>query len=340
MAKQKKKGRDFSRFKLAFVAGLFVVLLGALWVRAGYIQLWRGSQLEALASRQSYAAEFERGQRGRILSKDGAVLATSVEAQSVYARPLDTARSAQTARTLAGILGLPEADIRKDLASKKSFVWIKRQVSDAQAKAVTDAQLPGVHLTAEYNRLYPNGHLAGQVLGFVDVDGKGLEGVEAAFEERLAAGQAKLVVQRDASGRRLYLDDQGREMDIKGKDVRLTIDSHIQDLTEQALAEAVRKYEAQGGMAIVVQVSTGEILAMANYPFFNPNVSRTTAAGVRRNRAAQDVFEPGSTMKPSWWPRPWRRKPSPRTSCSTARTASGRCTPRSSATTTPTAGSR
>ncbi len=298
MVKQKKKGRDFSRFKLACVAGLFVVLLGALWVRAGYIQLWRGPQLEELASRQSYAAEFERGQRGRILSKDGAVLATSVEAQSVYARPLDAAKSPKTPRVLAAILGLPEADVRKDLASKKNFVWIKRQISDAQAKAVAEAGLPGVHLASEYNRLYPNGHLAGQILGFVDVDGKGLEGVEAAFEDRLAAGQAKLVVQRDASGRRLYLDDQGREMEINGHDVRLTIDSHMQDLTEQALAEAVRKYEAQSGMAIVVQVDSGEILAMANYPFFNPNVSRTTAAGLRRNRAAQDVFEPGSTMKP------------------------------------------
>ncbi|HMM39531.1 MAG TPA: penicillin-binding transpeptidase domain-containing protein [Desulfovibrio sp.] len=298
MARTKKQGRDFSKFKLATVAGLFVVLLTALWVRAGYLQLYRGSQLEALASRQSYAAEFERGQRGRILSRDGTVLATSVEAHSVYARPIDVPQPAAAARKLREILDIPEAEVRKQLGSRKNFVWIKRQISDVQAKAVAEAHLDGVHLTTEYNRLYPNGHLGGQILGFVDVDGKGLEGVEATFEERLAAGQAKLVVQRDAAGRRLYLDDQGREMDINGRDVRLSIDSHIQDLTEQALAEAVRKYEAQSGMAIVVHVKSGEILALANYPFFNPNVSRSSPASVRRNRAALDVVEPGSTMKP------------------------------------------
>lgn len=267
-------------------------------MRAGYLQLYRGSQLEALASRQSYAAEFERGQRGRILSRDGTVLATSVEAHSVYARPIDVPQPAAAARKLREILDIPEAEVRKQLGSRKNFVWIKRQISDVQAKAVAEAHLDGVHLTTEYNRLYPNGHLGGQILGFVDVDGKGLEGVEATFEERLAAGQAKLVVQRDAAGRRLYLDDQGREMDINGRDVRLSIDSHIQDLTEQALAEAVRKYEAQSGMAIVVHVKSGEILALANYPFFNPNVSRSSPASVRRNRAALDVVEPGSTMKP------------------------------------------
>ncbi len=296
MANAPRQRRDYSRIKLSFVAGVFALVFAALWVRAGYLQLYRGPQLEALADRQSLAAEYEHGQRGRILTRTGDVLAASVEAQSVYARPLDITDPA-TAKTLAQALEAPEPEIRKLLSQKKNFVWVRRQVSDRQAQAVAAAKLPGIHLATEYNRLYPAGHMAGQVLGFVDVDGVGREGVELFMQDRLKPGQAKYVVQRDAAGRRLYLDEQGAEMDIDGRDVRLTIDGHIQDLTEQSLAEAVRKHGAQGGMALVVHVPTGEILAMANYPFFNPNLSRSARPELRKNRAALDVYEPGSTMK-------------------------------------------
>jgi len=136
------------------------------------------------------------------------------------------------------------------------------------------------------------------VLGFVDVDGKGLEGVEGLFDERMAGGRAKFVVQRDASGRRLYLDAQGREMNIKGQDVRLTIDTVVQDAAEQAVADAVQRYNGRSGMAMVVRVETGDILALAHYPYFNSNSPQDSKPAARRNRAALDIFEPGSTMKP------------------------------------------
>ena len=289
---------DYSQAKISAVMILFALILAALWLRAGQVQLLQGGRLNALASRQNLAAEFERGERGRIIERNGHLLATSVEAKSVYVRPLEVEDEHRTAAVLGKLLGLSPKAVLKDFGAKRNFVWIKRQIRDAEAAEVAKADLPGVYLTSEYTRMYPNGRLAGQVLGFVDVDGHGLEGIERAFDSRLAERQAQFVVQRDASGRRLYLDAQGREVDINGLPVRLTIDARIQDAAEQALAEAVKKHEAKAGVALVVTVANGEVLALANYPFFNPNQSRQTPPELRRDRASLDLWEPGSTLKP------------------------------------------
>ncbi|MEF2145576.1 MAG: penicillin-binding transpeptidase domain-containing protein [Desulfovibrionaceae bacterium] len=284
--------------KLLLAGVLFALAWAALWARTGWIQLYQGPQLERLATKQTLSTEFERGRRGRILARDGELLATSVEAKSVYIRPLEVQDRAATADALAALLLQPRKRMEELLGSRKNFVWVKRQVTDREAAAIDSADLEGVYLTSEFVRLYPQGRLAGQLLGFVNIDGKGLEGMERAFENRLAGGRAEQVKLRDASGRRLYLDAQGREVDIDGQDIRLTIDTHIQDVTEQALSDAVKEFEAKAGMAIVVKVKSGEILALANYPFFNPNAYRDSVASVRRNRAAIDALEPGSTMKP------------------------------------------
>ncbi len=299
MTGKTKQGKtDLSKAKIILVMIFFGVALCALWVRSGWVQLHEGAWLEKMASRQNLAAEFESGERGRILDRKGQILATSVEAKSVYLRPREAAKHKQAViASLSSVLGVSKSALRKRLHSKRNFIWIKRQITDKQASALEKTKLPGVHLTTEYTRLYPNGHLAGQVLGFVSVDGKGLEGVEKRFDKRMVPGKAKFVVQRDASGRRLYLDAQGREMDINGKDVRLTIDRHIQNAAEQALSKAVDEYHGRAGVVIVVEVKSGDILALANYPFFNPNIYSRTRASVRRNRAVTDIFEPGSTMK-------------------------------------------
>lgn len=295
--KEARSKTDVVRLKLAVAAVFFALLWVALWGRAGYVQLFLGPTLSAAAGKQNLATEFEVGERGRIYASNNALLATSVESKSVYASPVEIQNPARTAQTLAQILGEPKKNLQKELSSRKGFVWVKRQIDDAEAQALAKANLPGIHLTSEYRRMYPNRHLAGQVLGFVDVDGKGLEGVESLFDERMAGGRAKFVVQRDASGRRLYLDDQGREMNIRGQDVRLTIDTVIQDAAEQALSDAVIRYNGRSGMAMVVKVDTGDILAMAHYPFFNSNVPQAAKPAVRRNRAALDIYEPGSTLK-------------------------------------------
>jgi cell division protein FtsI (penicillin-binding protein 3) len=296
--KEARSKTDIGKVKLVAVALVFALIWVVLWGRAAYVQLFLGPKLSAAAGKQNLATEFELGERGRIYASNNALLATSVESKSVYASPVEIQNPAQTAQTLAQILGAPKKNLEHELASSKGFVWVKRQIEDREAQELLKANLPGIHLTSEFRRMYPNRYLAGQVLGFVDVDGKGLEGIEGLFDERMAGGRAKFVVQRDASGRRLYLDAQGKEMNIRGQDVRLTIDTVVQDATEQAVADAVNRYNGRSGMGIVVHVPTGNILALAHYPFFNSNSPADYKAAVRRDRAALDIFEPGSTMKP------------------------------------------
>ena len=293
-----KNETDFTRVKMILVAGFFALLWLALWGRAAELQLKEGPELKELASRQHLAAEFEHGERGRILDRNGNQLATSVESKSVYLQPLQLEDRAAAERTLVRVLGLPARAMCEKLASKRNFVWVKRQINDREAVELQAAKIPGVFMSSEYHRMYPNGFLAGQVLGFVGLDGVGLEGIERAYEQTLKGGQARFVVQRDASGRRLYLDAQGREVDIRGHDVMLTIDAQIQSAAETALADAVHKFEAKRGIAVVADVKSGELLALADYPFFNPNTYRSSTAAARKVTAVTDTYEPGSTMKP------------------------------------------
>ena len=298
MAKGSQGRNDHSKVKIGLVIALFAVALCGLWVRAGWVQLHEGEYLLSKASKQSHAAEFEYGERGRIFDRNGQMLATSVEAKSVYARPFEIENIDIAADTLSRDLKISRSKIYKRLKSKKKFIWIKRQITDRESAAIASAELKGVRLVSEFSRIYPNGHLAGQTLGFVNIDGKGLEGVERIYNERMKPGKAEFVVQRDAKGSRLYLDAQGREMDINGLDVRLTIDTHIQHAAEQSLAKSIAKYDARAGIVLVVDVDSGDILAMANQPFFNPNNVKRSKATQRRLRAVTDVYEPGSTMKP------------------------------------------
>ncbi|MGE4557768.1 MAG: penicillin-binding transpeptidase domain-containing protein [Desulfovibrionaceae bacterium] len=293
-----RNNRDSSRPKLIAVTVLMGLAWATLWVRAGYLQLVEGERLASMASRQHLAAEFEGGKRGRILDRNGRALAISVESQSVYARPLQVEDAARAAAKLSSILDLPARKIRHLLSSRTNFVWIERQVGDKVAARIKDAGLEGVYLTTEYSRFYPNKHLAGQLIGFVGLDGVGLEGVERRFEDRLKGRKAQFVAQRDASGRKLYLDAQGREMNLDGKDVTLTIDARIQASCEDALERTLREHGGRAATALVVDVPSGEILAWVDYPFFNPNTYRRSSPSRWRDRAALDAFEPGSTMKP------------------------------------------
>ena len=298
MVKGSQGRKDLSKVKIGLVMSLFAVALLGLWVRTGWVQIHEGSALLEQASRQSRAAECEYGERGRIFDRNGQMLATSVEAKSVFARPFEVADVDVACDTLSRALGIPRKQIYKKLKSRRKFVWIKRQVTDRESLAVSEADLPGIRLVSEFSRIYPNGHLAGQTVGFVNVDGRGLEGVERIFNDRLKPSKAQFVVQRDGKGQRSYIDAQGREMDINGLDVRLTIDTQIQHAAEQALAKSIAEYGARSGIVLVVDVDSGDILAMANSPFFNPNGVASSTASQRRLRALTDIYEPGSTMKP------------------------------------------
>ncbi|MBU1249402.1 MAG: peptidoglycan synthetase, partial [Proteobacteria bacterium] len=297
-SKRNRPETGLGKVKLVLVGILFSLIWAALLARTAYIQLYKGEQYSELASKQTLSTEFERGRRGRILDRDGNLLATSVESKSVYLHPFKLEDKAAAVNLLASTLELPRTKLTTLLDSKKSFVWVKRQIKDREAAALAQAPTPGVYLTNEYVRLYPQGNLAGQLLGFVNIDGNGLEGMENRFNGRMAGGKAEFVVQRDNLGRRLYLDASGREMDIDGADITLTIDSHVQALTERAMEKTIAANKAKSGMAVVVDVASGDILALANMPFFNPNSARTSSAKQRRLRPALDVHEPGSTMKP------------------------------------------
>lgn len=297
--RQQKTVRDWSRVKLTFVGVLFCCAWLALWARAGYLQIVVGPELAQKALRQHLTSEVEKGARGEIYDRGGRLLAKSVEFEAVYVRPKEVTDPSAVVSFLSKVLHIKEQRIQKKLASSSSMTYLSWRVGDRTAARIREANLAGVHCSKEFGRFYPNGHLASQLMGFVGVGDVGLEGLEKALDERLSGSQARFVVQRDAAGRRFFYDDQGQELaDIDGQDVRLTIDAQIQFFAEEELEKAVTGNNAKAGVALVVHVPTGEILAMANYPFFDPNVGRGISPRIARNHAALDVFEPGSTMKP------------------------------------------
>ncbi|MBQ7606791.1 MAG: transpeptidase family protein, partial [Desulfovibrionaceae bacterium] len=180
--------------------------------------------------------------------------------------------------------------------TKRHFIWLKRKVDDKTASQIANLHLSGIGLKTEYTRVYPFKHLAGQLIGFVNTDGKGLEGLERSLDARLASPSVEQIVKRDARGKRFSFD--GNDPPKAGEDIRLTLDMHVQYMAEEAVAKAVREYDARWGGVIVVDVKNGDILAWAQYPFFNPNSYSEYGPLIYRNRLAQDALEPGSTFKP------------------------------------------
>lgn len=288
-------GVDWERVRFRLAAGLFAALWVMLWFRAFYVQLIRGPELEIMAERQHSYTELVEARRGNIYDRNGQALARSVECRSIYANPREVADIEATAAALAPILNADQNALFRQLNQKRSFVWLARKVDDATALAVQKAGLAGVGMTREYERVYPFRHLAGQLLGFVGLDNKGLEGLEHSFDNVLAGMNQRNVIQRDGTGRRFYLGGEG---DNRGEDLYLTLDVQLQFIAEDVIAEAVESAKAGWGGVIIADVNSGDILAWAQYPFFNPNDFRHSSPSVYRNRLAADALEPGSTLKP------------------------------------------
>jgi len=288
--------KDWSGPKIIFLAVVFTCCWLALWARAYYVQIVRGEVLGKQANRQYWASHYEQGDRGEILDRKGRLLAKSVPTHSVYIRPLEVENVPRTADALHKVLGGSKTRIRNMIRQKKNFVWIARKIGDRQVAALRDVKLPGVYLKEDRLRMYPQGHLAGQLLGFVGMDGKGLEGLERSLGDTLSGSGSKMVVQRDAAGHKLYKESD--DIEVNGKDVYLTLDSVIQSAAEDALADAVRTFHGKTGLCLVVEVASGDILAWAHYPFFDPNRYGHSTPAVWRNRLCLDMIEPGSTFKP------------------------------------------
>ncbi len=279
------------------VAGLAVAFAG-LAGRAAYVQVF-GNDFFQRQGEVRFARTLELpANRGRVLDRNGLILASSVVAQSIWAIPEDVDRADPKLRELAKLLEMPLADLRKRLAVEdKTFVWIKRQVDEPVAKEIAALGIKGFHQRREYKRQYPEGEAAAHVVGFTNVEDRGQEGVELAFNQQLSGKNGSRRVIKDRLGR-VVEDVRDVVPPVDGPDLQLSIDSKVQYFAYQKLKEAVQTHKARGGSVVVLDTQTGEVLALANYPSYNPNRRVNLSGEQLRNRVLTDSFEPGSTMKP------------------------------------------
>jgi cell division protein FtsI (penicillin-binding protein 3) len=235
--------------------------------------------------------------RGRILDRNGLILASSVPAPSLWAIPKDVDADRAQKRQLAKLLGMSGAELENKLAENPNFVWLRRQVDDAVAQQVLALKLKGVHQVREYKRKYPEGESAAHVVGFTNVEEKGQEGIELTFEHELAGRDGTRRVIKDRLGR--VVEDVGDSVaPIDGRDIELAVDSKVQFFAYQRIRDSVVANKAKAGSVVVLDAQTGDVLALANYPSYSPSDRRNLTGAQLRNRALTDTFEPGSTMKP------------------------------------------
>ncbi len=283
-----------SKFIVAAIALGFLVLAG----RAAWVQVF-ANEFYQKQGEVRFARTLELpANRGRILDRNGLLLASSVPVPSIWAIPEDIERDRTKLIKLAKLLGMPQAELDKKLEDEdKTFVWLKRQVDEDVAKQVMALDIKGIYQRKEYKRQYPEGEAAAHVVGFTNVEDRGQEGMELAFEKDLAGRAGMRHVIKDRLGR--VVEDVGEQVPpVPGRDLQLSIDSKVQFFAYQKLRDAVAEHKAKAGSVVVLDATTGEVLALANYPSYNPN-RRTNLSGEQlRNRALTDTFEPGSTMKP------------------------------------------
>jgi cell division protein FtsI (penicillin-binding protein 3) len=286
-----------SQHRLGIAKILFTALVLLIAGRAIQLQVLQGDKLMRLGQRQHLKEWIVLPKRGALFDRSGEPLALSMESQSVYARPRRIEDVDKLSHRLAQILKLRATEVKEKLTGKKSFVWVKRQLSSAEAEKIQALNADGIGMFYEPNRHYPQGHLAGQLIGFVGLDSEGLEGLELKYNDHIRGESGSSVAERDALGRRVLIQGvEGLHMP-PGSDVHLTVDTSIQHMAEKELEGAISKYRAKAGVVIVVEPFTGEVLALANYPSFDPNHYSKHSPEQRRNRAVTDSFEPGSTFK-------------------------------------------
>ncbi len=287
------------KFRLCTILVFFLVLFIALISRAFQLQILSGKELKSIAQRQHMKTLQMLPERGIIFDRNGEKLAASVQMDSICADPSKIKKPQIFAAQLAELLDVDKALILKRLSGKKNFCWIARRVGPEQAKAIESLNNDAIFIVKEPQRLYPNGELAGQILGFVGTESNGLEGLETRYDRFLKGTPQKLVWARDAKGKWLYprVETVAMTKDT-AHNIVLTIDSRIQYLMETQLKAAVQEKGAKGGYAIAMNPRTGEILALANQPTFDPNFFIKAAPGHAKNKAIGDVFDPGSTFKP------------------------------------------
>jgi len=293
------KSGKWLRFRVVSILLFFLVLYVALVSRAFQLQVVSGETLGKLADRQHKASLTLYPERRFIFDRNGQKLAATIMADSVYVDPSNVEDRTKVSSNLSSILGVKRQKITGALSNQGSFRWIARQISPVRTERIRTLKLKGVHLVQEPRRFYPHRELACHLLGFAGLDSTGLDGLESKYDEYLKGVPKKVVWGRDARGRKIYLsDDSGSAVDDRSCSLFLTIDSKIQYIVESQLKKAIEDTGAKGGTVIVMDPGTGEVLAMANEPLFNPNEFSIYPADARRNRAVTDCFDPGSVFKP------------------------------------------
>jgi cell division protein FtsI (penicillin-binding protein 3) len=280
--------------RLLFLAGFLLFWMTAVFGRVAYLQLFRHSDYLTRAARQQRHTIDIYPKRGVIYDRNMHPLAMSVPVQSVFAVPGEIKDRAMVSHLLSAALGMPADEIREKLDSGSPFVWIKRKLPPAKSEEVESANLKGIYLQEENQRFYPKRDLAAHVLGFVDVDEKGLGGIEREYDSLIRGKDEKVVVMTDG---RQHVFDGSEAHEDRGVNVVLTIDEKIQYIAQRELEAAIEKTRAPAGSVIVQDPNTGAILALANWPKFNPNSATEASNEARTNRAISDIYEPGSTFK-------------------------------------------
>jgi len=285
-----------------FIVAALALGFGGLAARAAYVQVV-GNDFFQRQGEVRFARTLELpAHRGRIMDRNGLLLASNVVAPSIWAIPEDVesddAEVKAKLRQLAQLLGVPLAELNKKLDDEdKTFVWLKRQVDEPVAQQIAALNIKGIYQRKEYKRKYPEGEAAAHVVGFANVENHGQEGVELAFDKSLAGRAGSRRVIKDRLGR--VVEDVGEQVPpVDGKDIQLSIDSKVQFFAYQKLKSAVLENKAKAGSVVVLDSLTGEVLALANYPSYVPDKRQNLTGAQLRNIALTDVFEPGSTMKP------------------------------------------
>lgn len=286
-----------SRFRRYVMLLLMLCGFGIILFRLVTLQVLQAAELTARADRQHQKTVTLEGARGSVTDRHGKVLAMNMDVPSVFGVPTSLENPSSVARSLSPILRVRRGEIEKKLRQDKHFVWLARKVEPAQGRKLEQLSIDGIGTVMEGRRFYPKGPLLAHLLGFVGMDGQGLEGLERRYDSNLRGEKRVTILQRDALGRTVFPKGLSEQTPVPGGTLTLTIDEVIQFIAEKELEEAVNQTHAKGGTIIVMEPQTGAILAMAVSPRFDPNNVSNLTADRWRNRALTDTYEPGSTMK-------------------------------------------
>ena len=293
----KKNQTNWLRIRILIVFFFLFVFFVAIFLRVFQLQIVEKENLRDLAEKQHQRVIELVSSRGTIYDRNLAVLAKSVEIESLYAHPRQIKSARRVARGLAPILEVKPSMIERKLKSKQPFVWLQRKIAPHKARKIKDLEIKGINFLEENQRCYPNLELAANLLGFVGIDSQGLEGMEFQYDKYLRGQPHRMMIELDARGGEIMTELPPPPAALSRCSVVTTIDLNIQFIVEKALSQAVSETNAKSAMVVVMDPRSGEILAVASRPFFNPNTPKNWRPSCMRNRVITDIFEPGSIFK-------------------------------------------